>query len=290
MDNYRAQQPRPPAPEQIHVAVFCALSLESDAVDAVLDEHWDDYDGLYSKACGDSNAYTLGRIGRHNAVLVHLSEMGNVTSAAAAAQCRWTFPNINLALIVGVCGAAPYAPGGEEIILGDAMISDGVIQYDLGHQFPTRFARKRTLSDSLGRPNVEIRSLLAKLRVLRVREALQKKKRQATTSIDSKVNHAYQLNIQESITTDFLMQNIGTLANRTPVMRLAEDHRSPVSAFKGLGINLLCISVQLHLFNTVMKSGEARDSISKQEGVIAFEMESAGIWDFFLLHSDQKCL
>lgn len=30
-----------------------------------------------------------------------------------------------------------------------------------------------------------------------------------------------------------------------------------------------------------MKSGEDRDKISKEEKVIAFEMESAGIWDIF---------
>jgi nucleoside phosphorylase len=31
--------------------------------------------------------------------------------------------------------------------------------------------------------------------------------------------------------------------------------------------------------DAVMKSGEDRDSIAKQDGVIAFEMEGAGVWD-----------
>jgi nucleoside phosphorylase len=33
--------------------------------------------------------------------------------------------------------------------------------------------------------------------------------------------------------------------------------------------------------DTVMKSGTERDEIAKQEGIIAFEMESAGVWDTF---------
>ncbi|KEY74083.1 hypothetical protein S7711_10326 [Stachybotrys chartarum IBT 7711] len=30
-----------------------------------------------------------------------------------------------------------------------------------------------------------------------------------------------------------------------------------------------------------MKSGEERDDVAKRDGVIGFEMESAGIWDVF---------
>lgn len=279
--DYRAQQPQRPAPEQIHVAVFCALSLEADAVDAVFDEHWDDYDALYSKAPGDSNAYTLGIIGRHNVVLVHLSTMGKVTSAAAATQCRSTFPNIELALIVGVCGVTPFTPEGGEIVLGDAIISDGVIQHDLGHRFPTRFARKRTLSDSLGRPNVEIRSLLAKLRVLWVREALQKKAGHYLHRLQSQprlsaqypgVDHdrlfdAADRHIGESGTCD----EVGCSGQPIIRHRLQKIQEYQPSVHFGL----------IASGDTVMKSGEARDSISKQEGVIAFEMESAGVWDNF---------
>ncbi|RKK65832.1 hypothetical protein BFJ71_g17938, partial [Fusarium oxysporum] len=33
--------------------------------------------------------------------------------------------------------------------------------------------------------------------------------------------------------------------------------------------------------NSVMKSGEDRDRIAAQEGVIGFEMEGAGVWDSF---------
>lgn len=50
-----------------------------------------------------------------------------------------------------------------EIILGDIIISSGVVQYDLGRRLPERFVCKNTLSDSLGKPHLEIRALLGKL-------------------------------------------------------------------------------------------------------------------------------
>ncbi len=33
--------------------------------------------------------------------------------------------------------------------------------------------------------------------------------------------------------------------------------------------------------NTVMKSGQHRDGIATTDGIIAFEMEGAGVWDYF---------
>lgn len=33
--------------------------------------------------------------------------------------------------------------------------------------------------------------------------------------------------------------------------------------------------------NSVMKSGQHRDQVAKADGIIAFEMEGAGVWDYF---------
>lgn len=54
--------------------------------------------------------------------------IGKVSAAAVTANCSASFPNIKLALVVGVCGVAPFVPGYEdEIMLGDVIISDGVV-------------------------------------------------------------------------------------------------------------------------------------------------------------------
>ncbi|KAI9150646.1 hypothetical protein HJFPF1_10421 [Paramyrothecium foliicola] len=145
------------------IALFCALTIEADAVEALFDHYWD-FEDFYRKAPGDPNAYSTGSIGRHSVVLVHMSDMGKANAAAAAASCRNSFPNIKLALVVGVCGAVPSIPQtNEPIFLGDVILSKGVVQYDFGRRLPERFTRKDAYLDSLSRPNAELRSLLNKL-------------------------------------------------------------------------------------------------------------------------------
>lgn len=276
------RQPQRPRPGDFRVALFCALSLEADAADAVFDEHWDDYqDFLPSKAAGDVNTYTFGRIGRHHVVLVHLAAMGKVHSASAAAQCRTSFPNIELALIVGICGVAPYTPDNEEIVLGDVIISDGVVQYDLGRQLPTRFTRKDTLYDVLGRPNVQIRSLLAKLRVSRVREQLDSKASRYLERLQSKSKLCAQYpGAEHDRLFESTYRHIGGSGSCEDVKCngpiLKRSRLQPALEYHPIAHLGLVASG-----DTVMKSGELRDEITKQQGVIAFEMESAGVWDNF---------
>lgn len=167
------QPTRPNDRHGFEIAIICALSLEADAVEALFDNFWDDENGQqFGKAPGDPNSYYTGTIGRHNVVLANPTGMGKVNAAIVASNCRTSFPNIKLGLLVGIAGVVPFGPDGQQIILGDVIISDGIIQYDLGRQFPDRFAMKDTLLDSFGRPNLEIRALLAQLKGLRGRRSL----------------------------------------------------------------------------------------------------------------------
>ncbi|KAH7116642.1 hypothetical protein B0J13DRAFT_571457, partial [Dactylonectria estremocensis] len=56
---------------------------------------------------------------------------GKANAAAVDANCHASFPNVKLALIVGISGVIPFGPNGNEIILSDVIISNGIIQYDL---------------------------------------------------------------------------------------------------------------------------------------------------------------
>ncbi len=127
----------------------------------------------YGKAPGDPNAYSTGVIGYHNVVLAYMPGMGKANAATVAANCHTSFRNIKLAIVVGICGVVPFGPGGEEVVLGDVIVSEAIIQYDLGRRLPEGFVRKDTLLDSLGKQNTEIRALLAKLKGLRHRKMLQ---------------------------------------------------------------------------------------------------------------------
>ena len=104
--------------------------------------------------------------------------MGTTSAAAVAGFLRMSFSNIELALVVGICGGMPYGTDQEEILLGDVIICQVLIQYDFGRQYPEAFKRKNTIQDSLGRPSPEIRAIQAKVEMDHHKQKLQKQYRQ----------------------------------------------------------------------------------------------------------------
>ncbi|KAI9036290.1 uncharacterized protein KD926_002108 [Aspergillus affinis] len=79
MENQR----RPHHRSEFEIAVICALQAESDAVEAAFDTKWE---YTFGKAAADPNTYSMGRIGRHNVVLVFLPSMGKACAASATAR------------------------------------------------------------------------------------------------------------------------------------------------------------------------------------------------------------
>src|SRR5436190_2925332 len=124
-----ASYSRPSRRDQFKIAIICALPFELDAVLSLLDDRWEG--ALYGRLPGDKNTYTTGRIDHHNVVLAVLDEMGTVSAAVVAMDLKSSFENIELTLLVGVCGGVPKTKGGEggEILLGDVVISQQVIRY-----------------------------------------------------------------------------------------------------------------------------------------------------------------
>ncbi|RYC79958.1 hypothetical protein BFJ63_vAg17156 [Fusarium oxysporum f. sp. narcissi] len=282
MSNPSPRPPRPNGRRGFQVAIICALPLEADAIEALFDHYWDDEDPPFDKEPGDPNAYSTGVIGRHNVVLSYMPGMGMANAAAVASNCGKSFPGIKLALVVGVCGVVPFKLNKDEIVLGDVIISDGIVQYDFGRQLPDRFTRKDTLLDSLGRPNQEIRGVLAKLRSLRHRRQL-----------SAKIAEYLDVLRQEP---DLRAEYPGVAADR--LFEASYRHTEDQKSCEQLGCNGELVlrsrlktagvrptpAVHFGLMasgNSVMKSGKDRDQIAAQEGVIAFEMEGAGVWDSF---------
>ncbi|KAJ4179461.1 hypothetical protein NW767_014614 [Fusarium falciforme] len=208
--------------------------------------------------------------------------MGKANAAAVASQCQLSFPNIKLALVVGVCGVIPFKPGKEEIVLGDVIISNGVVQYDFGRHFPDHFARKDTLLDSLGRPNQEILGVLAKLGSLRGRREMRRKMAGYLVALRQEPELGAEY---PGVAKDKLFESS---------YRHTEDQQSceqlgcngklvPRSRLDETGVDLEPV---VHLGtiasgDSIMKSGEDRDRIAAAEGIIAFEMEGAGVWGSF---------
>ncbi|EXL60706.1 hypothetical protein FOCG_03527 [Fusarium oxysporum f. sp. radicis-lycopersici 26381] len=280
--------PRPPRPRRpndrrgFEIAIICALTLEADAIEALFDHHWDDDGPPFDKEPGDPNAYSTGVIGRFNVVLAYMPGMGKVNAATVASNCGKSFRGIKLALIVGVCGVVPFKPNEDEIVLGDVIISDGIIQYDFGQQLPDRFVRKDTLLDSFGRPNQEIRGILAKL-----------KSRWPRQELSAKIAGYLDVLRQEP---ELRAEYPGPMRDR--LFDASYRHTDDQKSCEQLGCNGrlvsrirlktagVCPTPNVHFGlmasgDAVMKSGEDRDRIAAAEDIIAFEMEGAGVWDSF---------
>ncbi|KAF5236404.1 hypothetical protein FAUST_6554 [Fusarium austroamericanum] len=286
MSNQPPQAPsssRPPRPNDCRdfkIAVICALTLEADAIEALFDHHWDDDSPSFDGEPSGPKVYSTGVIGCHNVVLVRMPGMGKVHAATAAYSCRTNFPNIKLALVVGVCGVAPFKRNGEEIVLGDVIISEGVIQYDFGRRLPGRFAPKEGPLDSLGRPNQEIREILAQAKGMRSRQQMTRE----MTKYLSILRQNPQLSAEyPGATHDRLFEasyrhgedqqsckHVGCNGKLVPRRRLLAAGPNPAPA---IHFGLMASG------DLVMKSGEDRDREVEARDIVAFEMEGAGVWD-----------
>ncbi|KAN0075704.1 hypothetical protein V8E54_006974 [Elaphomyces granulatus] len=294
------QQPR--NRNNFEIAIICALPLEASAVSALFDKRWDDR--RYGKAPRDSNAYSTGVIGHHNVVLVHMPNMGKVAAATAAACLRSSFPEIQLALVVGICGGAPFGNlPSEDILLGDVIISEGLIQYDLGRQFPNGiFMRKDTPRDNLPRPGPKIRAALAKLRTEQGRSWLEDKTSEYLTVLRQRLGdmvtypgaiedrlfkstyqHRHHIPLECAICAnddgrdDVCNTAVGLSCEQIKCDEQELVPRTPLSRPFNPVVHFGLIASG----DTVMKSGEDRDDITTRDGVIAFEMEGAGVWENF---------
>lgn len=301
-------------PEQIKVAILCALPLEADAVQTLFDIHCDGIEIDKMRAPDDSNAYSFGIIGNHNIVLVHMPGMGKGSGAIVATNCRRSFPNVKLALVVGICGGVPfYEKGKREIILGDVVISEGLVGHDFGRQFPDRFVRKAAISDNFGKPPAEIRGLLNKLKGRLSRRRLEEKAYEHLQTLrqelgDSvkypgaaedmafqgtyrhKHNDANACNVcspsgsSSDIVCDKARSSTCEELSCDKTKLVARRRLDAVLNVTALGSSGPSPAVHFGYVasgDQVMKSGEHRDNIAKEEGVIAFEMEAAGVWDTF---------
>ncbi|KAK4644806.1 hypothetical protein QC761_308170 [Podospora bellae-mahoneyi] len=283
---------RPAKRSDFSIAIICALPSEATAVDAVFDVYWDDEGPPYDKVAGDPNAYTTGAIGRHNVVLAHMPGIGKVGSALVASNCRHSFPNIKLALVVGVCGGVPFSSTHDvstEIILGDVIISDGIIQYDLGRQYDDHFEIKAGLLDTLARPSLEVRSFLSQLKVPRQRKMLEEEMAKimsvlsvlpAQSGLSTQYPGAAKDKLYKAtyshIREKELCETCGCDDELVTRERLGHETPHPMVH---LGI--------MASGDNVVKSAPYRDKIVAESklkleaNIIGFEMEGAGVWDTF---------
>ncbi|RAH53818.1 purine and uridine phosphorylase [Aspergillus piperis CBS 112811] len=110
---------------------ICSLLIEYIAACNVLDETFPDTTHVLLGQ-GDCRAYTLGRIGNHNVVIVCLpaESPGVVSASAVETTLRITFPSIRFSLMVGIAGATAGLK--EDVRLGDVVIGTRIVPYEFG--------------------------------------------------------------------------------------------------------------------------------------------------------------
>ncbi|KAL7799984.1 hypothetical protein V8C37DRAFT_413978 [Trichoderma ceciliae] len=295
---------RPSCREDFEVAIICALPLEYDAVVLLFDEFWDKDGDPYRRAAGDPNTYTTGRIGRHDVVLAFLPHMGKANAAAAAASMRSSYTALKIVFLTGICGGVPYN-GQDEVLLGDVVISKSIVQYDFGRKYPHEFKRKDNVQDNLGKHDKNILSLLAILNTGSGRQELQEKTAYVLEQLQSKAakynypgiakdklfgpgyrhkHHTLVTGIYDEChitggapcaeAMDSSCDDLG--CDETFLVarkRSKKQHEQGKTRSPAIYIGAIASG------DTVMKSGQDRDTIAKKEDVIAFEMEGAGVWE-----------
>jgi nucleoside phosphorylase/tetratricopeptide (TPR) repeat protein len=292
----------PSSRDDFEIAIVCALALEFDAVVPLLDSIWDEENGSLGKAPGDLNTYVNGRIGQNNVVLVCLPQrMGKASAAIVATDLRHSYRNLRLALLVGICGGVPKA-GSTEVVLGDVVISTSIVQYDFGRHYPDGFRRKDSPQDNLNGPNKEIRGLLAMFGTdygqtwLHEKTAVYLKHLQGQkpkyafpgAENDRLFQPGYRHKHQISPSCDCQHHE----KESDPVCKVAIEAScndlgcDPSFLVKRVRLEegVAACDPIIHIGpvasgDSVMKSGTDRDRIASKEGVIAFEMEAAGIWE-----------
>ncbi|KAA8648319.1 uncharacterized protein ATNIH1004_004204 [Aspergillus tanneri] len=271
---------RPRSRKDFALAIICALTLEAEAVEALFDQTYDRFSIKYGKRSGDANSYI---------------------AASVASSLRVSYTGIQLALVVGVCGGTPYPSNGQEIFLGDVIISDSVIEYDFGTQYRGGFQRKTGVQDTLERHNREIRTILAGLKTKRARSEFQHRmlqhlrkiqqsqaEWQRPSFVDDVLFRAsyHHMHYKQTSSAKCICANNASLDN------ICKDASAKLCTSIGCDESQIIRRRQhdeadkpsVHIgtvasADTVMKSGKHRDELVKSDRIIGFEMEGAGVWD-----------
>lgn len=309
---------RPRSREDFEIAIICALTLEFDAMCLLVDEFWEEDGDKYGRAVGDKHTYTTGRIGRFNVVLALLPEMGQIKAAGAAAALRASYPRVDFAIVTGICGGVPFPLPGRQILLGDVVISNKIVQYDFGRQYPDGLEVRDAVDHSLVSAPTSIGSLLATLQADRNMELMKERTGEFLRKIQekdrlSRYRHPgadndrlfpphYQ-HRHRNFSSNVLQCDCGKHERvGDPV---CPESRGLACSEVGCDLSVLKRRDALEVKrwyershqnekaqapaifvgtigsgNNVIKSGVDRDAFaSKHNGILAFEMEAFGVWN-----------
>lgn len=251
------------------VGWICALPKEMAAGEAMLDEIHE----TLPTGSNDINTYTLGRIGSHNIVMASLpaGQYGTNNAAIVGTNMTRTFPFIQKWLLVGIGGGVPDF---KDIRLGDVVVSDQVIQYDLGKCLPNGQFHRTSIPT---RPAPVLMTAVSKLQAqycrvlnsipLLIEDMLQRHSPRMSEyrrpqTPDILFAHSYNHN------SSSINASCQECSQAQQVRREARGSDSPAVHFGKIASG-----------NQVIKDGTTRQVMATELDVICFEMEAAGLME-----------
>jgi nucleoside phosphorylase len=268
-------------PRQYTVGWICALETEYVAARAFLDKK---HDIPAELSPNDNNSYTLGEIRGHQVVIAVLpnGEYGTSSAATVARDMLHSFPNIRFGLMVGIGGGAPTAK--HDIRLGDIVVSSarngrgGLIHYELGKDLQGQDFQQKGF---LNQPPPILRTAVSGLKAQYEEEGHRLKEGiQAVLQGNIRLKRNYS---QPSSETDKLYES--SFAHPNPGRECGEvcgrlrviQRRSRTDEDDDPAIHYGLIASG----NRVIKNALFRDKLARDEGVLCFEMEAAGLMNHF---------
>lgn len=195
----------------------------------------------------------------------------------------------------------PYGLDGQEIILGDVIVSEVLVRLDFGRQYPTGFKRKDTILDAPGKPNEEILSLLQHWKSQFMAQQLHAKMMQHLIGLmqHPRIGTEYPTSPDQLFAPDYIHrhhtgcvecssgESVCAIALNASCEELECDPRMLVQRVRQSGRdgrghpNQRIHFGSIGTADMVMKSAWHRNQLAASEGIIAFEMGGAGVWDKF---------
>lgn len=267
-------------PSDFTVGWISAIPTEYVAAQASLDENFDRLPNI-------NGEYAFGKVGVHNVVISVLpdGEYGTNSAAHVAQKMLNDFPNIRVALMVGIGGGAPSSK--HDIRLGDIVVSSpgsgegGVFQYDYGKTIQEKDFQP---TGHLDKPPPILRGAVAGLRgahdldghnieetinkILEKRPRLKKKYKRPDVESD-------RLYRSDVLHPNGRAEPCAIICGDDPSLTISREPREDYDDNPAIHYGLIASGNQL------MKDATIRDKLSAEKGILCFEMEAAGLMNQF---------
>ncbi|KAG6979752.1 Vegetative incompatibility protein HET-E-1 [Fusarium oxysporum f. sp. conglutinans] len=274
------------SPGLYSIGWIAALPIERAAATALLHDRHDVPEGFHQHR-SDANSYTWGRIGEHNVVIASLSAgvYGLPSAATTVSDLIHSLPHIRIGLLVGIGAGIALPDEGQDIRLGDIVVSQpdgmtgGVVQYDLG-KAKTNGAWER--KGSLDKPPPVLLHALASLQAeheiepSRVPGILQSMLRAKPSMKRPKSDYTYQ-GAENDRLFESQHDHVGgsTCDDCESAWEVKREQRESTDPEIHYGI--------IASGNKLIKDAAVRDSLLEDTGhqCLCVEMEAAGLMDRF---------